>query len=107
MHIDQLLVLPEWYILGLDELWEVAQHMATDAQRRANAKYRQSHYTQLNIDIEPDIKIAWQNAANAAGQKMRAYIIQAVQERMERDAQQAPSTPPEVAPPSADGTTPD
>lgn len=65
--------------------------MATAARLRANEKYRLEHYKQLSIKASPELIGAWQRAAAAAGQSTRAYIMQAVQERMARDAAQAAS----------------
>ena len=64
--------------------------MSTDAKRAGNAR----HIAKLGrIELRPykeeDDRI--RAAAEAAGQSLQGYILQAVRERMERDAAAAPS----------------
>ena len=58
---------------------------STDAQIKASVKYNRK---QDNIMIRPskDEGTAIRTAANIAGQSVQAYILQAIRERMERDA---------------------
>lgn len=58
---------------------------STEAQIKASVKYNQS---KDNIMIRPDKNEggAIRNAAKAAGQSVQAYVLQAIRERMERDA---------------------
>ena len=58
---------------------------STEAQIKASVKYNQS---KDNIMIRPDKDEggAIRNAAKAAGQSVQAYVLQAIRERMERDA---------------------
>ena len=58
---------------------------STEAQIKASVKYNQS---KDNIMIRPDKDEggAIRNAAKVAGQSVQAYVLQAIRERMERDA---------------------
>lgn len=58
--------------------------MASEAKRKANIAYNKR---QDNIMVRPSKEhgATIRNAAAAAGQSVQAYILQAVNERMERD----------------------
>ena len=59
--------------------------MPTEAQKKATAKY---HKSKDNIMIRPSKEKGAEirSAAAEAGQSVQAYILQAVAERMEREA---------------------
>lgn len=61
----------------------------TEAQRKASVKWEEKHYDRMSIGMlrGSDVdKAAIQAAAAAAGMSANAYILQAVREKMERDA---------------------
>ena len=59
--------------------------MSSDAQKRASVNYNRK---QDNIMIRPskEVGATIRAAAAAAHQSVQAYVLQAVKERMERDA---------------------
>ena len=56
--------------------------MASDAQRKANAKYLASKKT-LTIRIDHDEADEISDAAEKAGQSVQAYFLQAVRDRLD------------------------
>lgn len=58
----------------------------SDAQRRAVAKYNAANYDRIEIKVPKGEKEKISQAAAAAGQSVNAYIGQAINERMEREA---------------------
>lgn len=60
--------------------------MATEARIRANTKYEKKAYERLYIRFrkdDPELTIEQlQTAADAAGQSVNAYVMQAIKERM-------------------------
>lgn len=56
----------------------------TPAMARAREKYRATR-ARIDIVTTEDIRDAIQTAAKTAGQSVNAYVVQAVQERIERD----------------------
>lgn len=56
----------------------------TEAQKKASLKY-QSTLKQLNFRIKESEYNKIQEAAQNAGQSMRAYVLSAVSDRMEQD----------------------
>lgn len=59
---------------------------SSEARIKANYKYAKSHYKRIALDIPVDLVPAWQESASTAGQKMRAYIIDAVEARRARES---------------------
>lgn len=59
--------------------------MSTEAQKRASVKYNRK---QDNLMCRPSKEEGQRirNAAKAAGMSVQAYMLQAVREKMERDA---------------------
>jgi predicted HicB family RNase H-like nuclease len=62
--------------------------MATEARIRANAKYEKKAYQNIRVRIrqdDPEISLeSLQSAADAAGQSVNAYVIQAIKDRMNK-----------------------
>lgn len=62
--------------------------MATEARIRANAKYEKKAYQNIRVRIrqdDPEISLeSLQSAADAAGQSVNAYVIQAIKDRMSK-----------------------
>lgn len=50
-----------------------------------NNQYTKEHYTRLSLLAYPDMAEKIKAAAAAAGQTTSAYILQAVQDRMDKD----------------------
>ncbi|MDR2654466.1 MAG: hypothetical protein LBC56_00105 [Oscillospiraceae bacterium] len=57
----------------------------SDAKKRANAKYNSKAYDRINIAIRKGRKSEIQALADTVGQSVNAYIVQAIDERMERE----------------------
>ena len=47
--------------------------------------WAKAHLVHITLDVPPELKSAAQSAASACGQSLRAYVMQAIEERMERD----------------------
>ena len=62
---------------------------ASKAQQKAVSKYMKENYDVYQIRMPKGKKETIQNAAASQGQSVNAYINQAIDERMERDAQTA------------------
>ena len=58
----------------------------TEAQKRATAKYRKT-LTSISIRIKPDQAQRYKDAAESAGMSLRAYILEALEEKIHRDSQ--------------------
>ena len=56
----------------------------TEAQKRATAKYRKT-LTSVSIRIKPEQHKRYKDAAEAAGVPLRAYILEALEEKMQRE----------------------
>ena len=61
----------------------------SDAQRRAVAKYNAANYEQIQVRVPKGYKEEVKAAADARGESVNAYILQAVRDRMNKE------TPPE------------
>lgn len=57
----------------------------TEAQGRATAKYRAKAYDRIEVKARKEEGRLIRSAAEAAGQSVNAYILDAVRQRMERD----------------------
>ena len=55
------------------------------AQQKAVHKYVRDKYDRINITVPKGRKEAIQDHATAVGQSINGYVVQAVDERMERD----------------------
>lgn len=59
--------------------------MATEAQRRANHKYRAKTYDQLNLQIKKGLRDRWKACAEAKGISLTAYITQIMEAACEKE----------------------
>ena len=59
------------------------------AQQRCVNKYVKANYDRINVTFPKGQKEIIKAAADARGQSVNSYIIQAVQDRLERDARAA------------------
>lgn len=57
----------------------------TEAQKKASIKYLKEKTDSIQIRAQKGTKELWKDAAAAAGESMNQYIINAVDQRMERD----------------------
>lgn len=69
--------------------------MATPKKRASNARYLATQKAR-SIRIKPEEDEQIQAAAAAAGESVQGYILQAVRERMARDAGKTPDETPEA-----------
>lgn len=53
--------------------------MATEAQIRANHKYRAKNYDQLNLQLKKGLREHWKACAEAQGLSLTAYITQVME----------------------------
>jgi len=58
---------------------------ASKAQQKAVHKYVRDKYDRINITVPKGHKEVIQDRAAAIGQSINAYVVQSVDERMERD----------------------
>ena len=56
----------------------------TDAQRRADAKYRKCHIKRVPLDLKMDDYTELQEAAANNGESVNGFIKAAIKERIER-----------------------
>ena len=61
--------------------------MSTDAKRASNARYLAKQKT-VTVRMPPEAAGRIRQAAEAAGESVNAYILQACAERMQRDQDQ-------------------
>lgn len=59
----------------------------SEAQKKAVAKYKANNYKKVSIDWPSDFAEAVKDAAQVSGQSLAGYVRQAIEERMQRDAQ--------------------
>lgn len=59
----------------------------TEAQKKASIKYLKEKTDSIQIRAQKGTKERWKDAAAAVGESMNQYIINAVDQRIERDAQ--------------------
>lgn len=57
----------------------------TDAQKKASIKYIQDKTDDIRIRAPKGTKDRWKLAADAAGVSLTQYVVDAVDEKMERD----------------------
>ena len=62
--------------------------MSTDAKRAGNARYLAKLKT-ITVRMQPEIAGTIQQAAQAAGESVNAYILEAVRRRMEQEGRTA------------------
>lgn len=62
----------------------------TEAQKRANMKYRKENVKRIPLDVQKEKYIEIQEAATAAGEKVNAYIKRAIDMRMESEGLNIP-----------------
>lgn len=58
---------------------------ASKAQQRAVGKYMKENYDEIKVRVAKGTKERWKEAATAVGESMNQYIINAVDQRMERE----------------------
>lgn len=67
--------------------YEEAHDMAASkAQQKAVQKYVKNNYDRVVLTLQKGKKEPLQAAASAAGVSMNAYIVEAIDEKMERDS---------------------
>ena len=57
----------------------------TEASKRATIKYTRAHCDRIEIKSSKGLRDTVRAAADAVGQSVNAYILQAVGERMQRE----------------------
>ena len=75
--------------------------MSSDAKRASNARYLAKFKT-VSVRFTQTDAVAVQSAADSAGESLNAYIVGALAQRMERDANSAPKSPAEALPPEVE-----
>lgn len=53
--------------------------MATEAQMRANHKYRSKAYDRLELQLKKGLRDRWRASAEAKGLSLTAYIVQVME----------------------------
>lgn len=54
----------------------------TEAQKKASIKYAKNNLKRIPIDVKPEQKERYEAAAQSAGQSLRSFILDAVEERI-------------------------
>lgn len=58
----------------------------SDAKIKANAKYSKTHYEQINLPVPKGTRERWRQKATEIGHNsLRSFIIDAVEEKINRD----------------------
>ena len=57
----------------------------TEAQKKANNKYREKSIKRIPLDVQKEKYEEIKTAADAAGESVNGYIKSAIDQRMERD----------------------
>lgn len=63
----------------------MGQKLSPEGRRRKNAyigEYNRRTYVQVKVDIPPEVKEGWQEAAQSEGMSLRAWIMEAADEKM-------------------------
>lgn len=60
----------------------------TEAQRKANIKYREKAIKRIPLDVQKEKYEAIKSAAEQAGESVNGYIKRSIDERMQRDTQE-------------------
>lgn len=68
----------------------MAERKNSEARIRTNNKWTNAHYDRINIAVPKGRKDEIKALADTQGQSVNAYIIAAVDEKMERDGKTAP-----------------
>ena len=58
----------------------------TEAQKRANTKYREKSIKRIPLDVQKEKYEEIRAAAEKAGESVNGYIKKAIDDRMERDS---------------------
>jgi len=58
----------------------------SDARKKANRKWNENNLDRIYLTVKAGRKAEIQAAADEAGESLNAYIIKAINERLERDA---------------------
>lgn len=80
----------------------MAERKNSEARIRTNNKWTNAHYDRINIAVPKGRKDEIKALADTQGQSVNAYIISAVDEKMERDGS---GTAPEIAQNGPESTT--
>lgn len=76
------------YIIRIGELKEMGK---TEAQKRANAKFEREAYSKVLLRLRNDTEPTRESitkAANSRGMSLNAYIVEAIDEKMQRDIEE-------------------
>jgi len=73
----------------------------TEAQKKANIKYRQDNIKRIPLDVQKSEYDNIKTAADTAGEKVNAYIKEAIRQRIEREKPTS-TTPAAVEAPNTD-----
>lgn len=65
----------------------------TDAKRRADRKYSDSHYDRIAIRVRLGVRQQWHDLAELHGLSLAGLIVQAVQEFAENHRTDSPKLP--------------
>ena len=69
----------------MSEIEQTKKKPVSKANQRAVAKYMKNNYDELKIRVQKGRKNEFVSYAEAAGQSLNGYVIQAVDERIKRD----------------------
>lgn len=58
----------------------------TEAQKKANIKYRKENVKRIPLDVQKAEYDTIKTAADKAGEKVNAYIKEAIKQRLQREA---------------------
>ena len=82
---------PFWRSFG-KKILSMTERKNSEARIRTNNKWTNAHYDRINIAVPKGRKDEIKTLADTQGQSVNAYIISAVDEKMERDGGTAPET---------------
>ncbi len=57
----------------------------SDAKKAANRRYNEKTYSRIILDVPKEDKPRYQGYAEASGMSLRAYVIDAIEEKAKKD----------------------
>ncbi len=61
--------------------------VTTEAQKKASIKYAKNNLKRIPLDVRPEEKERYETIAAASNKSLRAFIIEAIEEKIAREAE--------------------
>lgn len=60
--------------------------MVTEAQKKANKKYKEANYARISLSVKKEVKADWERFAAAQSESLNGMIKNAVAEYMKKNS---------------------